>query len=260
MKNETKQEIRTQIIFIICFLAAWQIVYSMSVFPELIFPSLPDIGTAFVEGFRDGSLMSYTLYSMGLIIRGLVIGIVLAFVFSSLAIVSRIFHHIYNLIVSIMDLLPGVALLPLVIMWCGIGEAAIIVIVIHSILWPMSRSIMDGFKSISSIYIESGRNIGLKGLSLVRGVYIPAAFSGILSGMRDRLGRAWRGLISVEMIFGTTGAGAGIGWFIFLQRTNVHIAGVFAALIVIIIIGIIIEYGLFRTVERKTVKKWGMIR
>ena len=125
MKNETKQEIRTQIIFIICFLAAWQIVYSMSVFPELIFPSLPDIGTAFVEGFRDGSLMSYTLYSMGLIIRGLVIGIVLAFVFSSLAIVSRIFHHIYNLIVSIMDLLPGVALLPLVIMWCGIGEAAI---------------------------------------------------------------------------------------------------------------------------------------
>lgn len=159
-----------------------------------------------------------------------------------------------------MDLLPGVALLPLAIMWFGIGEPTIIFIVIHSILWPMSRSIIDGFKSISNIYIESGKNIGLRGLKLVLGVYIPAAFSSILSGMRVGWARAWRGLISVEMIFGTTGSGAGIGWFIFMKRTNVDIAGVFAALIVIIIIGIIIEYGLFRTIEKKTVKKWGMIR
>lgn len=260
MKNETKQEIRSQIIFVICFLAAWQAVYAMQAFPALLFPSLADIGQAFIDGFRDDSLMTYTLYSMGLIIRGLAIGIALAFVFSSLAIVSKIFYNIYNLVVSIMDLLPGVALLPLAIMWLGIGEATVIFIVVHSILWPMSRSIIDGFKSISNIYIEGGKNIGLRGLKLVLGVYIPAAFSSILSGMRVGWARAWRGLISVEMIFGTTGSGAGIGWFIFLQRTNLDIAGVFAALIVIIIIGIIIEYGLFRTIERKTVKKWGMIR
>lgn len=161
---------------------------------------------------------------------------------------------------SICDLLPGVALLPLAILWFGIGEGTIIFIVVHSILWPMSRSIMDGFKSISSIYIESGRNIGLKGLSLVMGVYLPAAFTSVLSGMRVGWARAWRGLLSVEMIFGTTGSGAGIGWYIFMKRTNFDIAGVFATLIVIIIIGIIIEYGVFRIIERNTVKKWGMVR
>lgn len=260
MKQETKQEIRTQIIFIISFLAAWQVVYAMEAFPPILFPSLADIGQAFVEGFRDDSLLTYTLYSMSLIVKGLAVGIVLAFIFSSLAIVSKIFYAIYNLLVSIMDLLPGVALLPLAIMWIGIGEGVIIFIVVHSILWPMSRSIIDGFKGISSIYIESGKNIGLSGLRLVLGVYIPAAFASILSGMRVGWARAWRGLLSVEMIFGTTGSGAGIGWFIFLKRNNVDIAGVFAALIVIVIIGIIIEYGLFRTLERKTVKKWGMVR
>ena len=124
----------------------------------------------------------------------------------------------------------------------------------------MSRNIMDGFQSISKIYIESGRNIGLKGLSLVKGVYLPAAFSYVLSGMRVGWARAWRGLLSVEMIFGTTGSGAGIGWFIFMKRTNTDIAGVFAALIVIIIIGIIIEYVVFSTIERNTVRKWGMVR
>lgn len=255
-----KEEIRTQVIFIVCFLAAWQAVYAMQAFPAIMFPSLADIGQSFIEGFRDDSLMTYTMYSMTLIIRGLAIGIVLAFIFSSLAIVSKIFYAIYNLVVSIMDLLPGVALLPLAIMWFGIGEATIIFIVIHSILWPMSRSIIDGFKSVSNIYIESGKNIGLHGLRLVLGVYLPAAFSSVLSGMRVGWARAWRGLISVEMIFGTTGSGAGIGWFIFMKRTNIDIAGVFAALIVIIIIGIIIEYGLFRTLEKNTVKKWGMVR
>ena len=255
-----KEELRTQVIFIICFLAAWQIVYQMQAFPELMFPSLADIGGSFIEGFRDDSLMTYTLYSMSLIVRGLLIGIILAFIFSSIAVVSKVFYAIYNLVVSIMDLLPGVALLPLAILWFGIGEATIIVIVIHSIIWPMSRSIIDGFKSVSGIYVESGKNIGLKGLSLVKGVYIPAAFTHVLSGMRVGWARAWRGLISVEMIFGTTGSGAGIGWFIFMKRTNVDIAGVFAALIVIIIIGIIIEYGVFRTIKKETDKKWGMIK
>ncbi len=260
MKNEIKHEFKTQIIFIISFLVAWQIVYHMQAFDELLFPSLKDIGQSFIDGFKDDSLLSYTAYSMTLIVKGLAIGIILAFIFSSIAVVSNTFYAIYNLIVSICDLLPGVALLPLAIMWFGIGEGTIIFIVVHSILWPMSRSIMDGFKSVSGIFVESGRNIGLRGFSLVRGVYLPAAFTSVLSGMRVGWARAWRGLISVEMIFGTTGAGAGIGWFIFMKRTNVDIAGVFAALIVIIIIGIIIEYGIFRTLEKNTVKKWGMVR
>lgn len=255
-----KQEVRTQIVFIITVLVVWQVVYTMQAFPEMLFPSLKDIGLSFIEGFKDGGLFTYTMYSMSLIIKGLAIGIVLAFLFSSMAIVSTHFHAVYNLVVSICDLLPGVALLPLAIMWFGIGEAVIIFIVVHSILWPMSRNIMDGFKSISNIYIESGKNIGLRGFNLVKGVYIPAAFSSILSGLRVGWARAWRGLISVEMIFGTTGSGAGIGWYIFMRRTNFDIAGVFASLIVIVIIGVVIEYGLFRTLEKKTVKKWGMIR
>ena len=100
------KEIRTQIIFIICFLAVWQIVYQMQAFPELLFPSLKEIGSSFVTGFKDNSLLEYTLYSMSLIVKGMGIAVVLAFVFSGLAVVNGIFHSIYNLIVSICDLLP----------------------------------------------------------------------------------------------------------------------------------------------------------
>ena len=258
MSNDLKTEIRDQIIFIVCFIAVWWIVAEIGIVNEKLFPTPGEIGRAFLTAFTDNGMLSFVGYSLGLIVKGLVIGIGLAFIFSSLAVVNRHFYAIYNLIVSICDLLPGVALLPLVICWVGTGEATIIIIIVHSIIWPMSRSLMDGFRAIPNIYVESGRNIGLRGIRLVTGVYLPAAFASVLSGLRVGWARAWRGLISVEMIFGTTGTGAGIGWYILMRRINFDISGVFGALIVIIIIGIIVEYGIFRVLERNTVKKWGM--
>lgn len=258
MKKETQIEIRDQIIFVICFIGAWYVISKAGLVHSMVFPTPGEIAKSFVEGFSSGGLMSYTLFSLALIARGLAIGIVLAFVLSSLSMVSRHFYAVYNFVVSIFDLLPGVALLPVVLSIFGICETTIIIIVVHSILWPMSRSLMDGFKTVPSIYIESGNNIGLRGMRLVLGVYLPAAFGSVLSGLRVGWARAWRGLLAVEMIFGTTGTGAGVGWYIFMRRVNLDYSGLYAALLVIIIIGVIIEYGVFRTVERNTIKKWGM--
>ena len=89
---------------------------------------------------------------------------------------------------------------------------------------------------------------------------MPVSYTHLDVYKRQGWARAWRGLISAEMIFGTTSSGAGIGWFIFMKRTNVDIAGVFAALLVIIVIGIVVEYGVFHTIEKITLKKWGMSR
>ena len=256
----TMKNLRNQIVFIVAVLVVWQVVYQMGSFPELMFPSLGKIFQSLIKGFSRDGLGAMTLYSLSLIAKGLLIGIVLAFILSGLSIVSKTFYSIYHMVVSLCDLIPGVALLPLAILWMGIGEGTIILIVVHSIIWPMSRSIMDGFREVPQIYIESGENMGLGKLGLVTGIYIPASFSYILSGIRTGWARAWRGLISAEMIFGTTSSGAGIGWFIFMKRTNVDIAGVFAALLVIIVIGIVVEYGVFHTIEKMTLKKWGMSR
>ena len=256
----TMKNLRNQIVFIVAVLVVWQVVYQMGSFPELMFPSLGKIFQSLIKGFSRDGLGAMTLYSLSLIAKGLLIGIVLAFILSGLSIVSKMFYSIYHMVVSLCDLIPGVALLPLAILWMGIGEGTIILIVVHSIIWPMTRSSMDGFRAVPQIYIESGENMGLGKLGLVTGIYIPASFSYILSGIRTGWARAWRGLISAEMIFGTTSSGAGIGWFIFMKRTNVDIAGVFAALLVIIVIGIVVEYGVFHTIEKMTLKKWGMSR
>lgn len=164
------------------------------------------------------------------------------------------------MVTSLFDLIPGVALLPLVILWVGVGENAILVIVVHSIIWPVSRSIITGFKTVPKLYIEVGKNLGMSKFQLVREVYLPAAMSSIISGLRTGWARAWRGFISTEMIFGTTNGGAGIGWYIMKKRMNVDVAGVFASIIVIVLIGIIVEYAGFQTWEKLTVRKWGTSR
>ena len=141
----------------------------------------------------------------------------------------------------------------------GVSPGVIVFLVVHAVLWPMSRNILDGFLAVPKVYVEAGQNIGLKGVSLLLGVYLPASATYIVSGIKVAWARAWRGLISAEMIFGIASS-PGIGLYINQMRTNMNNAEMYATLIVIIIIGIIVQYGILAPIENNTVKKWGMTR
>ena len=255
-----RQYLLARIIFVIAIAVCWQL-YAKSRnimgFPplDLIFARLADAVTN-----PRRLILSYLGHSLVSILKGLGIGIALALLFSALSMISGVFDSIYNLVVSVFDLLPGVALLPILMITVGANDTSILILVVHSVLWPMSRNVMDGFRTIPPIYIEAGRNIGLSRHGLVLGVYIPAAFAMILSGIKVGWARAWRGLISAEMIFGAAQS-AGIGVFINNARTVwIDYPGVYAAIILIILVGVLVEYGFFKTVEKATVRKWGMVR
>lgn len=249
----------SRIVFITLFLAVWQILFMMEIWPPILFPSVGTVGRALYKAFAEKGFGDMVIHSLRLLIEGLLLGIVISLALSGLSIVNEIFYAIYNMIVSMFDLIPGIALIPVAILWFGIGDKAIIFMVFHSVVWPMSRSIIDGFNAVPKLYLEVGQNIGLSGYSLVTGVFLPAALPRIFSGIKVGWARAWRGLISAEMVFGG-GSALGIGYFITDRRTNLDIAGIFAAIIIIIVIGVVIEYGFFRTFENNTFKKWGMVR
>jgi NitT/TauT family transport system permease protein len=251
-------------LFIVSILVFWEFVSKLNLFgsrSELVFPSIETIADAFIRNFTKGyaniSLWTYICNSMKLLTKGLLFGILLAFLLSGLSIISKFFLQIYSLVIAICDLLPGVALLPVVIIIFGISPGVIVFLVIHSVLWPMSRNILDGFQSVPRIYIEAGRNMGLKGFSLLYSVYFPASISYIVSGLKVGWARAWRGLISAEMIFGIATC-PGIGLYINQMRTNMNNAEMYATLVVIIIIGLLVQYGILVPIENCTVKKWGM--
>ncbi len=251
------KKLLSQLAFIIAALLLWQLLYNMKIWPKMLFPSIPTIGKAIVDAFIKRGLPAMALHSLKLLISGLCIGVFLAFILSSLFSINENMAAVYNMIVCMFDLIPGIALIPVAILWLGIGDEAIIFMVIHSCIWPMSRSIIDGFKAVPKIYVEVGRNFGLNGIGLISGVYLPASFERLFSGIKLGWARAWRGLISAEMVFG--GSALGIGYYITDRRTNLDIAGIFATIVVIVLIGLIVEYGIFRIIEKNTVAKWGMV-
>lgn len=106
----------------------------------------------------------------------------------------------------------------------------------------------------------AGRNYGLKGPRYVLQILIPAALPAILSGLKIGWAFAWRTLIAAELVFGASSGRGGLGWYIFQNRNELYTDKVFAGLLLVIIIGLVIENVVFATIERLTVRRWGMAR
>jgi len=125
-------------------------------------------------------------------------------------------------------------------------------------LWSFSLNTLAGFDGVSPTLRMVGRNYGLKGLPYVIHILIPAAFPSILTGLRLGWAFAWRTLIAAELVFGVSAGSGGLGWYIYENKNQLEIASVFAGLSSVIMIGLVVEYLVFRVIEAKTVRRWGM--
>ncbi len=259
MKNKVYlQGYKLKAIWVILALIIWESIARFSSVTNLAFPSLTLIGKALIESIISGEIINQMAFSLGLIILGLIISILLALIMSSLSIVNPIVENLVDTCISIFHPLPGIALLPLIILWIGTGSKAVVFIIIHSVLWPMILNMVAGFKAIPQVYKKIGRNYEFSTGKIISKIYIPASLPYIIAGLKIGWARAWRAAISAEMIFGATGGKGGIGWYIFNKRVFMDTPGLFAGLIVIIIIGILVEDLAFGKLEETTIKKWGI--
>ncbi len=210
------------------------------------------------EGAFHGNLVQQSLYSVGMIGAALVISTVLAVVLALLSTWSRVLESLIDTLTTLAHPLPGLALLPLIIMWFGTGTGAVTAIVVHSALWPVLVNLISGFKSMPHIYGDIGRSLSMSPGAITMEIRLRASLAYLISGLKIGWARGWRAFISAEMVFGAVGAKGGIGWYILTQRTFMNTAGLFAGIILVIIIGMLVEDVLFASIEKHTLEKWGM--
>jgi NitT/TauT family transport system permease protein len=197
-------------------------------------------------------------FSIKVLLMGYFSGMFLASVLTALAITSRVGNDLLETLTAMFNPLPAIALLPLALIWFGLGNGSLVFVLIHSVLWPVALNTHSGFLSVSQTMRMVGRNYGLTGPRYVMKILIPAAFPNILTGMKIGWAFAWRTLIAAELVFGVSSGSGGLGWFIYENKNQLEIANVFAGLFSVIIIGLVVENFIFRNIELKTVRKWGM--
>lgn len=259
MRNKTfNNKYILRLIWILILVIVWQGIALSQVFNPASFPRIETILSSLIDDITNGDIIFQTLFSLNLIFKGLVFGLLLAIILSGLSMVSKVFEGFVETIISIAHPLPGIALLPLVILWMGIGEGAIIFIIVHSVIWPLILNLLTGFRSIPKIYKEIGKNYELNTIGIILHILVPAALPYFITGLKIGWARAWRAVISAEMVFGAAGGAGGLGWFIFKKRVFMDTSGLFGGLMVIIFIGITIEDLLFDKLEKITIRKWGM--
>jgi NitT/TauT family transport system permease protein len=242
---------------LLIFLALVWEVYARVLASPLLFPTFGDTLSALYANTVNGVLPARAWASIKVLLIGYAVGLFLAAVLTSLAISTRIGNDFLGTITAMLSPLPAIALLPMALLWFGLGNASLVFVLVHSVLWPVALNTHSGFLAVSPTLRMVGRNYGLGGVRYIAKILIPAAFPSILAGMKIGWAFAWRTLIAAELVFGVSSGSGGLGWFIYEYRSLLQIDGVFAGLLLVIVIGLLVENVIFRSVEVRTVRRWG---
>lgn len=237
-------------------IAVWEITARL-VANDLLVPTFGATFAAFVQGIVSGELLVKTGISMSVLLRGYALGVVLAFALTSVAVSTRFGRDLLSMLTSMFNPLPSIALLPIALLWFGLGTGSLLFVLVHAVLWPLALSMYTGFLGVPATLNMAGRNYGLTGLRQVALILVPAALPSILAGLRVGWAFAWRTLIAAELVFGASAGQGGLGWYIFQNRNELYTDRVFAGLAAVIVIGLLVEHLVFDTIERLTVRRWG---
>ena len=225
---------------------------------DLLLPTFLQTFDAFVAGIANGELLERVSVSLGVLLQGYALGIVLAFVLTTVAVSTQLGRDILSTFTAMFNPLPAIALLPLALMWFGLGNGSLIFVLVHSVLWPLALNTFSGFQGVPATLRMAGRNYGLSGIGYVVHILVPAALPSILSGLKVGWAFAWRTLIAAELVFGASSGEGGLGWYIFQNRNELNTDKAFASLAMVIMLGLLVEGLVFKTLERVTIRRWGI--
>lgn len=233
-------------------LAVWFCICRLALFSPYVLPGPEKVFQSFQKMLISGELFEDVLISFSRVFKGFFISFFLAFVLGMFRIFVPSAQKYYDSMVQFFRNVPPLSLIPLLILWCGIGETTKIIIIVLATFFPMYLNIVKGFTGCDKKLLEVGTAFGYSKPEIFRYIVLPYASADILVGMRIGMGYSWRAIIGAEMIAASSGIGHMILFAQEMSRTDKVIVGIF----VIGIVGLVTD-KLFGILLRKVFKGAG---
>ena len=214
------------ILGIAAVLLVWYVICRMELFSAYVLPPPEKVLDSFRNIWISGEIFEDVYISMARVLKGFVIAFGLAFVLGMLRAVFPGSGPYFEYLVQFFRNVPPLSLIPLLILWCGIGETTKTVIIVLASFFPMYLNIVKGFTGCDKKLVEVGDMFGYNKREKFFKIILPYASADILVGMRIGLGYSWRAIYGAEMVAASTGLGHMILFAQQMSRTDKVIVGI----------------------------------
>lgn len=243
--GETVIDLATSVYSLILVVILWEVVAQLGLIYYNFLPPLSDILALFVELTLSGVMIEQALLTLKRALAGLAIAIVLGVPIGVLAGRNAVFEWFWNPVIAIGYPVPVIALIPVFMLWFGIGDQSKIILVAVACFWPVALNTRDAAGGVDENLVWSGRMMGTSERRLLWRVVMPAAAPGILTGIQIALPIAFIATFIFEMIAG----GGGLGHLQIQGARQFESTQVYAAIVGIMIVGLTFD-RLLRYVRR----------
>jgi sulfonate transport system permease protein len=226
-------------------LVAWQLAVTVAHVPATQLPSPATVIKALRGLVANGELPTALAISARRVVLGMLLGVLFGSLLAIASGLTALGERLIDPVVHMFRTMPVLALLPVFVVWFGIGEEAKVLLIAWAVTFPIYINLFAGIKGVDPKLIEAGRVLGLSRLGQIRQVILPGATPQFLTGLRMALGVSWLVLVAAEEINATSGLGYLITNASSLEQTDV----IFAVLLVYSLLGVISDL-IVRIIER----------
>ncbi|WP_186438179.1 ABC transporter permease [Cohnella terricola] len=191
----------------VTLLTAWQVLGDLGLISDLLFPTPYAIGVAFVELSKSGVLWKHIGVSVQRVVTGFLIGASLGFVVGIAVGLFRRTEKLLDPTVQMIRMIPSLAIVPLFVLWFGIGELSKILIIAQATFFQLYINTFLGIRNVDKKLFEVTYVLGYSRFQQIIRLVLPAALPNILLGVRISFGISWLGLVVAELTASTSGIG-----------------------------------------------------
>jgi NitT/TauT family transport system permease protein len=242
---------------LVLVLGFWQLVVSTQ-HPDNL-PSPHDVWLAFQEQWRLGRIQEGVRTSLERGVLGFLVALAVATPIGLLLARVKLLRRAFRPLISGLQSLPSVAWVPAAILWFGLEEKALYFVILMGAVPSIINGTISGIDQVPPLFQRVGQVLGARGLSLARYVLLPAALPGYLGGLKQGWAFSWRSLMAAELIVNSGDLGLGLGQVLDQSRTLGDLPGVIVGILSILVVGIAVELLVFEPLERRILKRRGLL-